>query len=175
MLQNKIYLNFILELFKTFFLILLGFSLIALTVRAVSFLDLIVESGYPISTYFFYSALNIFGFAPKFIPLSFLLALIIFIIKHDQEGELIILWTSGVKNWFCKSFSFNFNIGTAIYIIFSAFLTPLALNKSRELLSNDKYNSLLPTIKKQTFGDSFKGFTFIVYENGSEEKYFFTW
>ena len=53
MLQNKIYLNFILELFKTFFLILLGFSLIALTVRAVSFLDLIVESGYPISTYFF--------------------------------------------------------------------------------------------------------------------------
>ena len=63
---------------------------------------------------------------------------------------------------------------TAIYIIFSAFLTPLALNKSRELLSNDKYNSLLPTIKKQTFGDSFKGFTFIVEQkNGSEVKNIF--
>ena len=62
---------------------------------------------------------------------------------------------------------------TAIYIIFS-FLTPLALNKSRELLSNDKYNSLLPTIKKQTFGDSFKGFTFIVEQkNGSEVKNIF--
>ena len=97
MLQNKIYLNFIIELIKTFFLILLGFSLIALTVRAVSFLDLIVESGYPISTYFFYSALNIFGFAPKFIPLSFLLSLSIFILKHLQDSEFIILYTSGVK------------------------------------------------------------------------------
>ena len=97
MLHNKIYLNFIFEITKTFFLILFGFSLIALTVRAVSFLDLIVDSGYPITTYFFYSSLNIFGFAPKFIPLSFLLSLMIFVIKHDQEGELIILWTSGVK------------------------------------------------------------------------------
>ena len=175
MLQNKIYLNFIIELIKTFFLILLGFSLIALTVRAVSFLDLIVESGYPISTYFFYSALNIFGFAPKFIPLSFLISLIIFIIKHDQEGELIILWTSGVKKIdFVNLFLSISILVTAIYIIFSAFLTPLALNKSRELLSNDKYNSLLPTIKKQTFGDSFKGFTFIVEQkNGSEVKNIF--
>ena len=66
MLQNKIYLNFIIEIIKTFLLILFGFSLIALAVRAVSFLDLIVDSGYPISIYFYYSSLNIFGLAPKF-------------------------------------------------------------------------------------------------------------
>ena len=97
MLHNKIYTNFIIEIVKTFLLILFGFSLIALTVRAVSFLDLIVDSGYPLSTYFYYSFLNIFGLMPKFIPLSFLIALVIFIIKHDQEGELTILWASGVK------------------------------------------------------------------------------
>ena len=77
MLQNKIYTNFIIEIIKTFLLILFGFSLVALTVRAVSFLDLIVESGYPLSTYFYFSSLNIFGLMPKFIPLSFLIALII--------------------------------------------------------------------------------------------------
>ena len=54
MLQNKIYTNFIIEIIKTFLLILFGFSLVALTVRAVSFLDLIVESGYPLSTYFYF-------------------------------------------------------------------------------------------------------------------------
>ena len=75
MLQNKIYQNFFYEIFKTFLLILFGLSLIALTVRAVSFLDLIVESGYPVHIYFKYSILNLFGIAPKFIPLSFLLAL----------------------------------------------------------------------------------------------------
>ena len=80
MLQNKIYQNFLIEIVKTFFVILFGLSLIALTVRAVSFLDLIVESGYPLTTYFQYSFLNFFGIAPKFIPFSFLLALTIFII-----------------------------------------------------------------------------------------------
>lgn len=175
MLQNKIYTNFILEITKLFFLILFGFSLIALTVRAVSFLDLIVDSGYSISTYFFYSALNIFGFSPKFIPLSFLISLIIFLIKHDQDGELIILWTSGVKKIsFVNLFLFFSILVILIYLIFSVFLTPLALNKSRELLSADKYNSLLPTIKKQIFSDSFKNFTFFVEEKkGNEVKNIF--
>ena len=163
MLQNKIYTNFIIEIIKTFLLILFGFSLIALTVRAVSFLDLIVDSGYPLSTYFYFSSLNIFGLMPKFIPLSFLIALIIFIIKHDQEGELIILWTSGVKKIAFVNLFFSISILiTIIYLIFSSFLTPLALNKSRTLLSNDKLNSLLPAVKKQKFSDSFKGFTLIV-------------
>ena len=46
MLQNKIYQNFIKEILKTFFIILFGLSVIAWTVRAVNFLDLIVENGY---------------------------------------------------------------------------------------------------------------------------------
>ena len=59
MLQNKIYFNYLNEIIKTFLVILFGLSVIALTVRAVNFLDLIVENGYPISTYFKYSLLNI--------------------------------------------------------------------------------------------------------------------
>ena len=97
MLQNKIYQNFFLEIFKTFFIILFGLSVIALTVRAVNFLDLIVDNGYPVLTYFQYSILNLFGIAPKFIPLAFLVSLTIFILKHTEDSEFIILWTSGVK------------------------------------------------------------------------------
>ena len=55
MLQNKIYLNFIAEILKTFAVILFALSIIALTVRAVNFLDLVVENGYPLTTYFKYS------------------------------------------------------------------------------------------------------------------------
>ena len=55
MLQNKIYQNYIAEILKTFFTILFGLSAIAWTVRAVNFLDLIVDSGYPVLTYLFYS------------------------------------------------------------------------------------------------------------------------
>ena len=70
MLQNKIYQNFSLEIVKTFIIILFGLSIIAWTVRAVNFLDLIIESGYSIFTYFQYS-FKFFGIATKFIPCPF--------------------------------------------------------------------------------------------------------
>ena len=163
MLQNKIYQNFFIEIIKTFLVIVFGLSIIALTVRAVNFLDLIVDSGYPVSTYFKYSLLNLFGIAPKFIPLAFLLALVIFILKHLEDSEFVILWTSGIKKIQVVNLLFFTSLAVLLfYIILSAFLTPIALNKSRQLLSKDQLNSFLPTIRSQQFSDSFKGFTFIV-------------
>ena len=46
------------------------------------------------------------------------------------------------------------------YLVLSLFITPFALNKSRQLLSNENLNSFLPTVKTQQFSDAFKGFTF---------------
>jgi lipopolysaccharide export system permease protein len=170
MLQNKIYQNYIKEILKTFLVILFGLTIIAWTVRAVNFLDLIVDSGYSITTYFQYSLLNLFGIFTKFIPLSFLIALIIFIIKQMQENEFVILWTSGVKK--IKLVNLFFVISILIlffYLIFSTFVTPSALNLSRNLLSKNNFNSFLPTIRVQQFSDSFKGFTFLVEEKINNE------
>ena len=175
MLQNKIYQNYLSEIFKTFFVILLALSLIALTVRAVSFLELIVDSGYLLSTYFKYSILNILGIIPKFIPLSFLIALIIFIIKHKQDSEFVILWTSGIKKINLVNLLFLFSISILfIHLIISIFITPMALNKSRNILSSNQINSFIPTVRTQQFSDSFSAFTFFVEQkNGDNVKNIF--
>ena len=163
MLQNKIYLNFTLEILKIFLVVLFGLSMIALTVRAVNFLDLIVDSGYSVSTYFQYSLLNLLGISVKFIPLSFLVSLSIFVFRHLQDNEFIILWTSGVKKIsLVKIFIFISSLISILYLLFSTFLTPLALNKSRNILNTNNFNSFLPTVKTKQFSDSFKGFTFFV-------------
>lgn len=162
MIQNRIYLNFIYQILKNFLIFLFIFSIIALTVRAVNFLDLIIESGYPITTYFTYSLLNLFGLIPKFIPLSFLISLMIFILKHN-EGEFIILWTSGISKLKIVNIMLLSSLAILIfYILFSVFISPYALNKSRALLSKDKLNSFLPTVRSSEFGDNFKGLTFAV-------------
>ena len=49
-----------------------------------------------------------------------------------------------------------------LYLFFSTLITPLALNKSRSIISQNNFNSFLPTIRIQQFSDSFEGFTFIV-------------
>ena len=170
MLQNKIYHNYFFEIFKTFFTIILGFSLIALTVRAVNFLDLIVENGYSLITYFKYSFLNIFGLAPKFFPIAFLLSIIIFVLRHDNNREFIILWTTGVKKIVIVNLLLISSIfAMLVYLIFSVYLTPLALNKSRQIISQSQFNSFLPTIRSKQFSDSFKGLTFFVDEKVDNE------
>ena len=55
------------------------------------------------------------------------------------------------------------------YLLISTFLTPYALHKSRLLLSQEQFNSFLPTVKMQQFSDSFKGFTFIVERKKNNE------
>ena len=122
--SNKIYNNYFFEIFKTFFTIILGLSLIALTVRAVNFLDLIVENGYSLTTYFKYSILNIFGIAPKF-PIAFLISIVIFIFKHENNREFVILWTAGVKNSYCKFVITFFSCGD---IVLSYFFSVLNAN-----------------------------------------------
>ena len=132
-MHKQNYQNFQKEILKTFLIIIFGLSIIALTVRAVNFLDLI-DNGYPVSIYFLYSILNLFGIAPKFIPLAYLVAVVIFILKHINDSEFIILWTLGVKKMqIVNLLLFTSTIVLIIYLILSTFLTPLALNKSRQL------------------------------------------
>ena len=163
MVKNKIYNYISLELFKSFILILFSLSLIAWTVRAVNFLDLIVDSGYSTYTYFIYSFLNLTNILTKFIPLSFLLAMLLTIIKLERQNELIILWTSGLSK--IKLINIFFNLSVLILIIqlfFAVFVTPNALNKSRQVIKYSAINASSIMLKINEFSDSLKNTTFYV-------------
>ena len=163
MVKNKIYNYITLELIKSFILILFSLSLIAWTVRAVNFLDLIVDSGYSTSTYFAYSLLNLTNIITKFIPLSFLLALLLTIIKLERQNELLILWTSGVaKSKITNLFFLISVLVLLIYIIFSTIITPTALYKSRTLVKQSGVDTVTNLLKPNAFSDAFKGLTFYI-------------
>ncbi len=168
MLKNKIYNYITIEFIKSFILILFSLSLIAWTVRAVNFLDLIVDSGYSTSTYFTYSILNLTNIMTKFVPLSFLLSLLLTIIRLERQNELLVLWTSGVAKSKITNLFFLLSLFTLlIYLIFSTIITPTALNKSRSLIKQSGVDTVTNLIKPNSFSDAFKGLTFYV---GEKEK-----
>tara|TARA_Y100000816_G_scaffold251981_1_gene202737 strand:+ start:1080 stop:2222 length:1143 start_codon:yes stop_codon:yes gene_type:complete len=165
MFKNKIYNYISLEFIKSFVLILFSLSLIAWTVRAVNFLDLIVDSGYSTSTYFIYSLLNLTNIMTKFIPLSFLLALLLTIIRLERQNELLVLWTSGVAKSKLANLFFLLSVSTMLfYIIFSTIITPTALNKSRSLIKQSGVDTVTNLLKPNAFSDAFKGLTFYIGE-----------
>ena len=163
MFHNKIYQNYIVEILKSFFVILFSFSIIAWTVKAVNYLDLIVESGYSIVTYLSYSLLSLTGVLTKFIPLSFLVAIVFFITKQIEEKEFTILWSSGVKKIHIVNLLLLSSLLILIfYLVFSMLITPYTLNQSRKLLSNKNEISIFPILKENQFIDAYKGVTLMV-------------
>ncbi len=155
MLSNKIYKHFFLELSKYFFLVLFTFSAIVWAVQAVNFLDLIVEDGHAVSLYLNYSLLNIPKILTKFIPLSFLIALFLTILKLDSENELIILWTSGLNK--IKIINFFLKIAliiTIIQLFLAAFINPNVLNYSRSLIKASDLDLISSAIKANEFNDT---------------------
>jgi len=171
MFKNKIYNHLAVEIFKNFITILLTFTAIAWTVRAVNFLDLMIEDGYSANIYFRYSLLNIFTIATRFVPLSFLLSMMISIAKFERQQEFLILWTVGLIK--IKIVNIFFLIGFLVslfQIILSLIINPYTLNKSRSLLRDTNTKQVNSIIKSNDFSDSFKGVTFYIDEKNSKKE-----
>ena len=58
------------------------------------------------------------------------------------------------------------------YLLLSTLLTPMALNKSRQLLGQDQLNSL-PTIRAQQFSDRLKDLLLLLKKSNNEVKNIF--
>ena len=170
MLSNKIYKHFFLELSKYFFIVLFTFTAIVWAVQAVNYLDLIVDDGHAVTIYLGYSLLNISKILTKFIPLSFLLALFLTILKLEDESEFMILWTAGlnkirVVNFFlCVSF-----IVTFIQITLASFVNPEVLNYSRSLIRSSNLDFISSMIKTNQFNDTVEGLTIYVEEKDEND------
>jgi len=171
MVKNKIYKYLLSEVIKNFITILLTFTAIAWVVRAVNFLDLIVEDGYSSVIYFKYSLLNITTIITRFVPLSFLLSLVISIVKFEKQRELLILWTSGMaKIKIANIFLLIAFFITLLQLILSLFINPFLLNKSRSLLSDTEGLQYYSVLRTNDFSDTFKSITFYVEEKNENNE-----
>ncbi len=170
MLSNKIYKHFFTELSKYFFVVLFTFSAIVWAVQAVNYLDLIVDDGHAVSIYLGYSLLNISKIFTKFIPLSFLLALFLTILKFEDESEFMILWTAGLNKIKVVNFFLVVSLlVTFIQIFFAGFVNPEVLNHSRSLIRSSNIDFISSMIKTNQFNDTVEGLTIYVQEKDEND------
>jgi lipopolysaccharide export LptBFGC system permease protein LptF len=171
MLKNKIYNYIFIDIIKNFLTILITFTLIAWTVRAVNFLDLMIEDGFSLNIYAKYSLLNITTISSRFVSLSFLLALIISIIKFEKQQEFLILWINGLnKIKIANIFLFIGFIICIFQLILTTIINPTLLNKSRALLRETESKQINSVLKSNDFSDAFKSVTFYIEEKNKNNE-----
>ena len=171
MLENKIYKYLSIEIFKNFIIILLTFTSIAWTVKAVNFLELMIEDGYSGTIYLKYTLLNIFTIITRFVPLSFLLSLIISITKFERQQELLILWTMGLNKIKIANIFFLISCVLVLFqVTLGLVINPLTLNKSRALLRETEIKQINSMLRTNSFSDAFKGTTFHIEEKNEKDE-----
>jgi len=162
-MKNKIYSYFFHEFIRYFTVSLFALVVVIWTIQSVNLLDLVTDDGHAFTIYFTYSILSLPKILTKLIPFSFLIAVILTIIKLERDNELIILWTSGLNKIHIVNLIFRISILiTFIQLLMAVFINPSTLNYSRAILKNSQLQFIPSLLKERQFNDTVEGLTIFV-------------
>ena len=162
-MKNRFYNYFFKEFLHYFTIILFTLTAIVWTVQAVNFLDLVTEEGHGFVTYFYFSILNTPKILTKLIPFTFLVAIILTILKLEKDNELIILWTSGLNKIKIVNLIIRISLLVMIFqLLMASAISPTSSNLSRNLIKNSKFQFFPSLLKSKNFNDAVENLTIFV-------------
>ena len=171
-MKKTIYKYFFYEFIRYFTTTLFALAAIVWTIQAVNFLDLVTDDGHAFTIYFLYSFLTLSKVLTKLIPLCFLIATILTILKLEKDNELIALWTSGLNKIYIVNFIFRISILVMfVQLVLTSTLNPTLLNASRTLLKNSELQFIPSLLKEKQFNDTVDGLTIFVDRKDENNNY----
>ena len=162
-MKKTIYKYFFHEFIIYFTITLFALAAVVWTIQAVNYLDLITEDGHAFSIYFNYSFLTLSKVLTKLIPFCFLLAIVLTILKLENDNELIALWTSGLNKIHIVHLILRISILIMfLQLLLTSIFNPMLLNLSRTLLKNSELQFIPSLLKEKQFNDTVEGLTIFV-------------
>ena len=162
-MKNRIYTYFFHEFIRYFAVTLFALTAVLWTIQAVNFLDLVTDDGHAFRIYIIYSFLTLPKIITKLIPLSFLLASLLTILKLEKDNELIILWTSGLNKINIVNLVFRISLLIMFFqFVMASFINPQTLNFSRSLIKNSELQFVSSLLRVKQFNDAVVGLTIFV-------------
>jgi len=148
----------------SFFLITaLSITLVVWVIQAVNFLDFVSEDGHSFKVYFMYSLLNLPKIFSRLIIFVFFISLFYIFSKYEDNKEILIFWTNGIKkiefiNHLIK-FSFLFLI---LQLVLNFLVVPKTQDLARSYIRDSNIDYLPSLIKSKQFIDTVSDLTIFV-------------
>ena len=170
-MKKLIFKKFLKDLTSFLLLVSISIGLIVWVIQAVNFLDCVSEDGHSFKVYFFYTLLNLPKIFSRILPFIFFVSLFYMIIKYENNNELIIFWTFGIKKIDFTKVMIKYSLlYILIQISLSAYLVPKSQDLARSFIRSSNVDFFPSLIKAGKFIDTVSGLTiFIENENDSGE------
>ena len=157
-----------------FFLIsTMAITLIVWVVQGVNLLDIVTEKGHSIRVYFFYSLLNLPKILGKLLVFTYFLTLFVILNRYDENNEILIFWTNGIKKIYFINFIFKFSIlFVSLQLILNLFIVPTSQKMAQDYLRHSSLDFFPKLIEEKKFSNVMENLTIFVdeYEDGGNLK-----
>ena len=164
-MKKLIFKKFAKDVFLFFVLVSISISLIVWVIQAVNFLDIVTEDGHGFKVYFFYTLLTIPKIFSKILPFIYFISLFYIILKYENNNELIIFWSIGIKKIDFVKVLLKFSM---FYLILQLFLTiyivPTSLDKARSYIRGSNVDLFSSLVQQKKFIDTVQNLTIFVYQ-----------
>jgi len=162
-MKKLIFKKFAWDVFQFFLLVSISISLIVWVIQAVNFLDIVTEDGHGFKVYFLYTLLSLPKIFSKILPFIYFISLFYIILKYENENELIIFWTIGIKKIEFINVLLKFSIFYLILqILFTTYIVPTTLDKARSYIRGSNVDLFSSIIQEKKFIDTVKNLTIFV-------------
>ena len=164
-MKKLIFKKFAKDVFQFFLLVSISISLIVWVIQAVNFLDIVTEDGHGLKVYFLYTLLSLPKIFSKILPFIYFISLFYIILKYENENELIIFWTIGIKKIEFVNVLLKFSIFYLILqLLFTTYIVPTTLDKARSYIRGSNVDLFSSIIQEKKFIDVVKDLTIFVEE-----------
>ena len=164
-MKKLIFKKFAKDIFQFFLLVSISISLIVWVIQAVNFLDIVTEDGHGFKVYFLYTLLSLPKIFSKILPFIYFVSIFYIILKYENNNELIIFWTIGIKKLDFVNVLLIFSIFYLILqLLLTAFVVPKTLDKARSYIRSSNLDLYSSIIQEKKFIDAVKDLTILVEE-----------
>ena len=167
-MKKLIFKKFAKDIFQFFLLVSISISLIVWVIQAVNFLDIVTEDGHGFKVYFLYTLLSLPKIFSKILPFIYFVSIFYIILKYENNNELIIFWTIGIKKLDFVNILLIFSIFYLILqLLLTAFVVPKTLDKARSYIRSSNLDLYSSIIQEKKFIDAVKDLTIFVEEKNN--------
>jgi len=167
-MKKLIFKKFAKDIFQFFLLVSISISLIVWVIQAVNFLDIVTEDGHGFRVYFLYTLLSLPKIFSKILPFIYFISIFYIILKYENNNELIIFWTLGIKKLDFVNILLIFSIFYIILqLLLTTFVVPKTLDKARSYIRSSNLDLYSSIIQEKKFIDAVKDLTIFVEEKNN--------
>ena len=162
-MKKLIFRKFILDITLFFLISSLSITLIVWVIQAVNYLDFVSEDGHSFKVYFVYSLLNLPKIFSKIVIFLFFISCFYTVSKYEENNEILIFWTNGIKKTQFINNIIKFSIIVFILqFVLIFFVVPKTLDLARSQIRNSNIDYFPSLIKSKQFIDTVSDLTIFV-------------